>query len=196
MREDGEKEQGALISELPKESIQGTSGSVSFKTGITLITGIFCALAQWLVLSVVLGPAGPASPRNFLDMQIFSPTQTCSIRNSGGEPSNLWPSPLGETQACGSYLCLYVGMAAGGEQCSLGWVEGGPWGGGLDHKEHRHGGRKSSCVCPKLQLWCKSLLWSQFFHFQTKHEILKWSLLLRSLLVRTPVARSHYSQTK
>lgn len=46
MREDGEKEQGALTSELPKESIQGTLGSVSFKMGITLITGILCALAQ------------------------------------------------------------------------------------------------------------------------------------------------------
>lgn len=46
VREDGEKEQGALISKLPKESIQGISGSVRFKTGITFITGIFCVLAQ------------------------------------------------------------------------------------------------------------------------------------------------------
>lgn len=58
MREDGEKEQGALISKLPKESIQGTFGSVSFKTGIPLITGVFCALAQWLILSVVLDQQG------------------------------------------------------------------------------------------------------------------------------------------
>lgn len=88
-----------------------------------------------------------------------------------------------------------MGMAAGGEQCSLGWVEG-PWGSGLDHRGHQHGGRKSPCVCRRLHLWCKSLVWSQFFHFQTKHETPQWSLLLRSLLVWTPVTLSHYSQTK
>lgn len=73
MREDGEKEQGALISKLPKESIQGTSGSVSFKTGITLTTGVFCALAQWLVLRVWSWTSRASITWEFLGRANFQP---------------------------------------------------------------------------------------------------------------------------